>query len=181
MLTLHTRKHEGIVYACDKCQSEYYSSFALRKHERQCTGLRRKRKTFRKQKRLLTNDDQFLYCAIEDCSARYRSKISLQKHVISAHDMEVTDKTCIICLMDFEDPRALRLHNQEHFPYSCKECSMRFTAAESLKNHEENYHTETRPYKCTVSRFIIGITIVPLQFIFIYLSNAIQVSRDQSI
>lgn len=180
MLTLHTRKHEGIVYACDKCQSEYYSSFALRKHERQCTGLRTKRKIFRKQKRLLTNEDQFLYCAVEDCSARYRSKISLQKHVISAHDMEVTDKTCIICLMDFEDPRALRLHNQEHFSYSCTQCAMRFTAIESLKNHEDNYHTETRPYKCTVSKLIIDMTY-SIQFIFVYLSNVIRVSRGQNI
>lgn len=151
MLTLHTRKHLGIVYACDKCKSEYFSSFALKKHERRCTGLRRNISASIKQKRLLSNDDQFLNCAVEDCVAKYRTKISLQKHVISAHDMEVTDKTCILCLMDFEDSRALRLHNQEHFPFSCKECSMRFTSAEILKKHEENYHTETRPYKCTVS------------------------------
>ncbi|CAO1390254.1 unnamed protein product [Diamesa serratosioi] len=128
------KDHKGQKYICSVCGNLYLSQPKLTCH-------------------LRTHDlTKKFACSFKDCPKAFRLKLHLQNH-----ERTHTGERPFVCKepgcnSSFKQSYMLTLHRRKHevhFPFSCKECSMKFTAPESLKNHEENYHTETRPYKCT--------------------------------
>ena len=161
LLTLHTRKHNGVRYDCSMCQSQFVSTNSLKKHETRCDGVYRevtKRGNWRYSMKTEAETEQIdksYQCAMESCDSKFRTKLSLHKHLTSVHNLEVTDQTCILCCKDFENTHLLRFHNSEHHTKTntCPECKLGFKSIEALINHTQKQHAkkDSRPYTCDVS------------------------------
>ena len=177
LLTLHTRKHNGVRYDCSMCHSQFVSTTSLKKHETRCDGVYRdvtKRGNWRYSIKTETETEQIeksYQCAMDLCYCKFRTKASLHKHLTSVHNLEVTDQTCILCCKDFENTHLLRFHNSEHHTKTntCPECKLGFKSIDALKNHTQKQHTrkDSRPYTCDVS-WNVRIEVREMLLIFLF-------------
>lgn len=150
-LTIHLRKHRGEFKLCSTCNSPFVTQFQLNKHIEKCDG------TF---KPLVTRStpgvkkavDEVFKCSISDCVESFRAKITLEKHLIRAHQVNVTPTMCVLCCEEFANQQLLKSHLRDHLPFTCVLCSVNFKSEENLHNHMTKSHEkdEVRLHRCNL-------------------------------
>lgn len=150
-LTIHLRKHNQVYINCEHCKSPFVTQFQLNKHLEKCNGVFKPLVSRATPKNKTDRVPSEVYkCSIDECDESFKVKISLEKHLIKAHEIEVTSSFCVLCCQNFENQQALKSHTRDHLPFSCVLCSVNFKNEENLNNHMMKSHDkdEVRLHNC---------------------------------
>lgn len=156
-LTIHLRKHTGEFINCEACKSPFVTQFQLNKHMAKCNGIYKPlltRSVPRNRKHTEAGD--YFKCPLDGCLEDFKAKITLEKHLIKSHQIEVKPTLCILCCREFESKRDLKSHMRNHLPFTCSICGCGYKNEETYnmhmrKSHEKEEHRIHHCNECTVS------------------------------
>lgn len=152
-LTIHLRKHNEEFKICEKCGSPFLTQIQLNKHHEKCDGTYRPylARRFPYNRKNSVEPGKF-ECSVTGCRAVFKTKLTLGKHLTKAHQIAVTESTCVMCCQEFATPQEMKSHTREHrdLPFNCTICGLNLKSEQNLKTHLMKNHEkdEVRSYLC---------------------------------
>ncbi|XP_039438272.1 zinc finger protein 883-like [Culex pipiens pallens] len=154
-LDLHIQYHETKTFKCKICDETVNSKDALVKHRRihrdpiTCSVCDKK---FASKHTLTTHMERHIGIkpfACDVCPMRFITKVEIQGHM--ATHTKQQDHVCDLCGSRFTKKYSLKVHikrvHEGVRPFSCSQCSLKFTTADRLQRHMYT-HTGEKPYTC---------------------------------
>ena len=170
---------EPVMYHCPFCEKNFSSSDNLLSHDKEThmndvdeykcpecdfTNSRKttlqhfakehRNRNYKKLGEALRHERKILFCLT--CDQLFLKRQTLRKHYLDAHNNWCNDKTCLLCLKEFDSYKDARYHEQvEHNngKFCCRyrhgsNCDKEFTTYDDLQQHYLIEHPFQETYTC---------------------------------